>query len=142
MDPQPSLPKQNFPWLKLLGYGFLLFIVTNILIFILSIVTGTPETENPMKKYFWVGIVLALLLTACSWFFSRRFHPASSREAFTHGVIWAVMNVGFMLLVTIPNGTTSIIFGQWSAYLIYVGIAVGPLLVKKKPAEPDINAVK
>lgn len=132
MDPQSTpQPKRSKSWLTIVGYGFLLFIATNILIFILSIVTRTPETETPMEEHFWVGIILALLLTACSWWFSRRCHPASTKHAFTYGVVWALLNVGFMLLITIPNGTTSNIFGQWSTYLIYIGIAVGPLFMQK-----------
>ncbi|MFH1236350.1 MAG: hypothetical protein V1685_05450 [Parcubacteria group bacterium] len=138
MDPQPMPPqKQNVKkYLKIFGYGFLLFIVTNILLFILSMVIGTVETENPMAKHSWVGIVLAILISGCSWLFSRRFHPTSTKQAFSYGVMWAILNLGFMLFVTIPNETTGIIFGQWSTYLIYIGIAVGPALGNKKKSPP------
>ncbi len=130
MEPQPTSPqKPNFKlYLRVFGYAFLIFIVTNILIFILSLATGTPETENPMAEHFWVGIVLAVLLTGCSWLFSKRFHPATTKRALTLGVTWTLLNIGFMLFVTIPNETTGNIFGQWATYLIYIGIAIGPLL--------------
>lgn len=123
------MPKTSY--LKIFGFGFLLFIVTMVLIFIMSLVTGTEDTEYPPAKFLWVGVVIAVLLAACSLWFSRRLHPTTTKQAFTYGVIWAVMQIGFMLFITIPNGTTSIVFGQWSTYLIFVGVAAGPLFVKQ-----------
>lgn len=132
MKPQPTTPqKQKFPWFKILGLGFILFIATNILIFIMSIVTKTEETATPMAKHAWVGIVLAILLTGCSWMLARLLHPATTKEALTYGIGWAVLNIALMLIVTIPNGTTNNLFGQWTTYLIYIGIAVGPVLGKR-----------
>jgi hypothetical protein len=133
MEPQPLPPQSNKKsWPKIIAYGFLLFIITNILIFVLSLVTGSESTEYPAEKHLWVGLVLALLVAGCSWWLSRRLHPATTKQALTIGASWAILNIGFMLFITIPNETTSKIFGLWVTYLVYVGIALGPVLRKSK----------
>lgn len=71
---------------------------------------------------------MAVLMAACSRWFSRRLHAASTKQALTFGMVWAVMLAAILLLIAIPNQTTEIVFGQWSTYLIFIGVAVGPLL--------------
>lgn len=38
------------------------------------------------------------------------------------------MLAGILLFIAIPNQTTEVVFGNWSIYLIFLGVAVGPLL--------------
>lgn len=115
-------------YLKIISYGFLLFIITMVLLFVLSIITGS---DSPVG-FWWVGVIMAVLMTALSLLFSRRLRPASTKQAFTYGVVWAIMLAGILLIIAIPNGTTKIVFGQWSTYLIFVGVVVGPVLMNSR----------
>ncbi|PIS43014.1 MAG: hypothetical protein COT24_00545 [Candidatus Kerfeldbacteria bacterium CG08_land_8_20_14_0_20_40_16] len=122
------MPKKLYP--KILGFGLLLFVATMLLLFIMSIVTGS---EQPVD-YPWVGVVVAVIMTFCSLWFSRLLPMESAKQALRVGIIWALMLIAILLIIAIPNKTTSIVFGQWSMYLVFVGVAVGPILLKRKPA--------
>ncbi|MDD5342550.1 MAG: hypothetical protein PHI73_04440 [Patescibacteria group bacterium] len=119
--------------LKIFGYGFLLFIITMVLLFLLSMITGS---DSPVG-FWWVGVVLAIIMTATSFWFSRGLHPATAKQAFSLGLTWAIMLAGFLLVIAIPNGTTDIVFGNWSTYLVFVGVAVGPVFMKPRPVAPN-----
>lgn len=118
--------------LKVFGFGFLLFIITMLLLFLMSIVTGSDQPID----YWWAGIVVAVIMAAFSLWFSRLMRAATTKQALILGVIWTLMLAAILLIIAIPNQTTSIVFGQWSTYLIFVGVAVGPLFGKQKPAVP------
>lgn len=121
--------------LKIFGFGFLLFIITMLLLFIMSIVT---QSDQPID-YWWPGVVVAVIMTACSLWFSRLMRVTTTKQALTCGIVWAVMLAAILLIIAIPNQTTEIVFGQWSIYLVFIGVAVGPLLLKKKPASSSTN---
>ncbi len=131
------MPKTSY--LKIFGFGFLLFIITMVLIFIMSLVTGTEDTEYPPAKFLWVGVVIAMLLAACSLWFSRRLHSASIKQSLTYGIIWAVMVAVILLIIAIPNQTAGKVFGHLGTYLIFIGVAVGPVLFKPKSAIQNSN---
>jgi len=111
-------------YLKAFGYGLLLFLITMVLLFLMSVVTQSDQSVD----YPWAGAIIAVLMAGCSRWFSRLLHPASTKQARTFGIVWAVMLAAILLLIAIPNQTTEIVFGQWSTYLIFIGVAVGPLL--------------
>lgn len=115
---------------KIFGFGLLLFVITMILLFVMSMVTGS---EQPID-FPWVGPAIAIAVAFCSLLFSRRLHPASTKQALTYGIVWAVMLAVILLVIAIPNGTTAIVFGNWSTYPVFIGVAIGPLLAKPKPA--------
>ncbi|MDD5566751.1 MAG: hypothetical protein PHH01_01005 [Patescibacteria group bacterium] len=106
-----------------------------VLLFLLSMITGS---DSPVG-FWWVGVILAIIMTGVSLWFSRGLHPATAKQAFSHGLTWAIMLAGFLLIIAIPNGTTDIVFGNWSTYLVFVGVAVGPALKKPKSVTPDTN---
>ena len=111
-------------YLKVFGYGFLLFIITMILLFLMSVVTGSDQPVD----FWWVGVVVAVLMMFCSLWFSRLMHANTSKQALTFGIVWAIMLAAILLIIAIPNGTTAIVFGQWSTYLVFIGVAIGPVL--------------
>lgn len=117
---------------KILGYGFLLFIITMILLFLMSIVTGSDQPVD----YWWAGVVVAVIMSAFSLWFSRLMHAETTKQALILGVIWALMLAAILLIIAIPNHTTAIVFGQWSTYLVFIGVAVGPVLMKPKATIP------
>lgn len=120
---------------KIFGFGFLLFITTMLLLFIMSIIT---KSEQPID-YQWVGVVVAVIMAACSLWFSRLMRVTTTKQALTCGIVWAIMLAAIFLIIAIPNQTTGIVFGQWSIYLVFIGVAIGPVLLKRKPAAPNTN---
>lgn len=124
------MPKKLY--LKIFGYGLLLFIATMLLLFIMSIVTGSEQTID----YPWVGVVVAVIMALCSLWFSRRLKVKSTKQALSIGIIWAIMLAAILLIIAIPNGTTKIVFGNWSTYFVFIGVAIGPLFMKRKPVVP------
>ena len=112
---------------KIIGLGLLLFVATMLLLFIMSIITGS---EQPIDHP-WVGIVIAVIMAFFSLWLSRHLPLESTRQALTVGIIWALMLVAILLFIAIPNQTTSVVFGQWPSYLIFVGVVEGPMLVKR-----------
>ena len=130
------MPQKSY--LKVFGYGLLLFVITNLLLLSVSFIS---QSDQPIDHW-WVGTIVAILVAFFSWLFARRLHPTTSKQAFTYGTIWAIMLAGILLIIAIPNKTTSIVFGQWSTYLIFVGTAMGPLLAKPKPAAQNTNVSK
>jgi len=107
-------------------YGLLIFVITLALLFVLSLIAGSDQPVD----FWWIGVIIAILITLVSLWFSRRLHPATTRQALTYGIVWAIMLAVILLIIAIPNGTTSIIFGQWSMYLVFIGVAIGPILLK------------
>lgn len=118
---------------KVIGFGLLLFIITMALLFGLSMIAGSEQPTG----FWWIGVIMAVVLACGSLWFSRRLRATTSKQAFGFGLIWATMVAGIILIITIPNGTTDVFFGEWSAYLVFVGIAVGPVLMKPKLVRPD-----
>jgi len=137
--PQPTRKqKSNRRWPKVIGYGCLLFIATMILLFLMSVVTGSDQPVD----FWWVGVVVAVLMMLCSLWFSRLMRANTSKQALTFGIVWAIMLAAILLIIAIPNGTTSIVFGQWSTYLVFIGVAVGPALMKPKTTIPPSIEIK
>ncbi len=109
-------------YLKIFGYGLLLFLITMGLLFAMSVVT---QSDQPIG-YPWVGAVIGALMAGISGWLSRRLAVAKLML----GIFWAVEIAAILLLIAIPNQTTAIVFGQWSTYLVFIGVAVGPLLFR------------
>jgi hypothetical protein len=116
--------KMNF---KIFGYGLQLFLVVMLLIFAMSAITNSDQIDH-----WWEGVVIAILMACCSWLYSLRLNPTITKEKLTYGITWAIMLAVILLIITIPNKTTNIVFGSWSSYLIFVGVAVGPIIFRKK----------
>ncbi|PIS43019.1 MAG: hypothetical protein COT24_00575 [Candidatus Kerfeldbacteria bacterium CG08_land_8_20_14_0_20_40_16] len=112
--------------LKMAGYGLLLFISTGVVELLIAVVTGSYESID----YWWANLIKAAVVAFFSWLFSRLLHPNTTKQAFTHGIVWAVILVFINLILAIPNGF-NYIFGHWSVYLVFIGAGVGPLFGKK-----------
>lgn len=113
-------------YFKIIGYGFLLFLILMLLLFVMSVVT---QSDQPID-YPWAVAIVALLMAFCARWFSIRVQVASARQALIIGIFWALLLAGIILMIAIPNQTTRIVFGRWSTYLIFIGVAIGPVLRK------------
>lgn len=121
-------PKLKTKWLLAMVFGFILFVIVMLLLFLMSIITGSDEPTG----FWWVGIIIAILMTFFSWLFAKIIKPVGNGQALLYGLIWAIIVAGILLIIALPNGTTGIVFGQWSTYLVFVGVLIGPLLAKKQ----------
>ncbi|MFA5070319.1 MAG: hypothetical protein WC528_03475 [Patescibacteria group bacterium] len=120
--------KPKTKWLLAIIFGFLLFIITMLLLFLMSQLTGSDEPAG----LWWTGVIIAILMTFISWLFARIIKPAGNGQALLYGLIWTAIVAGILLVIALPNGTTDKVFGQWSTYLVFVGVLIGPLLAKKQ----------
>lgn len=119
-------PKPKRKWLLIFVFGGLLQIIWELLLFLIYTVW---HMEEPTA--FWQGnIIVTIYLILFSYLFSRLARPEKRSCALKNGIIWAVISAVLLLAITIPNGTQSFIFGQWSFYLGYAGIIIGAVLVK------------
>ncbi len=73
-------------------------------------------------------LVVALALGILSYLLSKVLQVETKQEALVSGCFWAFLLFLVELLITLPNGTTGIIFGAWATYVVYVGIALAPWL--------------
>ncbi|MFA6588257.1 MAG: hypothetical protein WCT08_04250 [Patescibacteria group bacterium] len=121
-------------YFKIFGYGLQLFVVVMLLIFAMSAITNSDQIDH-----WWEGVVIAILMAGCSWLYSLRLKPTTTKEKLTYGITWAIMIAVIILIITIPNKTTGIVFGSWSAYLIFLGVAVGPIVGNYKSVTPKIG---
>ncbi|MFH0830910.1 MAG: hypothetical protein V1895_02530 [Parcubacteria group bacterium] len=117
---------------KILLFGFVLFIAWQVFLFAVSLVL---RAENPMT-FTSTGIIVMFLMGVTAYFLGRATRISNSTEALTYALAWTILFVILQLAITIPNGTTAIVFGNWANYLVYLGVFGGPLftLIKKKPA--------
>lgn len=135
------MAKNNY--FKIFGYGFLLFIATMVTIFLMSLISGTEDASKPPFDLWWLGLIAGVILAFVSYWFARLLKISTTRQALAHGLIWAFMLATILLVITVPNGTTKNFFGQWSIYFIFIGAAVGPVLIKNRSAEtPKVTTIK
>lgn len=123
---------------KIFGYGILLFITTMLVLFVMSVITGS---EQPVG-FAWAGIIVGIVMALISFWFSLRLKLESFKQRLFVGIIWAIMLAVILLVIAIPNQTTKIFFGNWSTYFIFLGTLIGPLFSKQKSAnspKPDVQ---
>ncbi|MFH0852820.1 MAG: hypothetical protein V1853_00205 [bacterium] len=110
---------------KLAGYGVLLFFSIGLVEIIISMITGSYETID----YWWANVIKAAVVVFFSWLFSHLLHPETTKQAVTHGIVWAAILVVIYLILAIPNGF-NYMFGHLSVYLVFIGAMIGPLFKK------------
>ena len=112
--------KKHITWWWTLGLG-LVIIPAWLLFFYLASLAIYDILVDTLVVALTLGIVSALL--------SRVVHLPTSQEALVVGGAWAFLLLLVELLITLPNGTTGIIFGTWATYVVYMAIALAPWLV-------------
>lgn len=111
-------------------YGVALYFVLNVILFLVALAFGSGEKAPPPLGF----ALVSLLVAVPSYFFSRRMRPSSKKQALLWGLLWAGMSLLFLTVVVIGNGTQKVVFGNWGAYLMFVGIALGSLFVRIRQA--------
>lgn len=114
---------------KTLGYGLLLYIAFNVILFVATLATGIESTEisaNSTRFVISLAGAAVLMFFTARWF-GRLLKFDTRRDAQLAGAWWTAIVVALTLLTTIPNGTTQIFFGTWAAYLIYTAVFFGTM---------------
>lgn len=74
------------------------------------------------------NLVVAVALGFLSYLLSRGLKVQTQQEALAAGFVWSLLLFLVELLIALANGTTGIIFGTWTTYVVYVAIALSPWL--------------
>lgn len=116
--------------LKNVGIGFLMLIAFNIVLFVISMPfgfedSGTGPTLVP-------ATIFALIMGLIVYFVVKKIKPVSSKEAYIYSISWTAIVLILTLITTVANDTTNIFFGDWFNYLVFVTMAVSPVLLKFK----------
>jgi hypothetical protein len=112
---------------KNVGIGFLLLIVFNLVLFLISLPFGFEGGEHgptllPMA-------IFAVIMGMVVWLFLKYWiKPASQKEAWSYSLSWAGIVFALILLITIPNGTTKTFFGPWFDWLWIFAMALAPIV--------------
>lgn len=114
--------------LKNIGIGFLLMIVFQLVLLVISLIFGfedggTGPTLLP-------AVVFAVAMGLVVWGVLKWVKPTSQKEAWQYSLSWAGIVFAIILFITIPNGTTQIFFGAWFDWLSFVAMAIVPAFVK------------
>ncbi|MFA5107869.1 MAG: hypothetical protein WC497_06155 [Patescibacteria group bacterium] len=113
--------------IKIVGFGLLLWVVIVLVQLIISAITSSYET---LDKW-WANGIVAVFMAFFAGVFSRLLRAANTKQAWIHGIGFASVLVGISAILIIPNGANAM-FGHWSTYLVFVGAAVGPALMKSR----------
>lgn len=117
--------QKNVSWGKVFGYGFLLYIIWNVVLFVLSMFfhfeINPPAIAIALESVVMAGITYGGIRIA---------RPANRKAAFVYSIGWTLIVYGLLLLVTIGNDTTSVIFSNWGTYLGMILMPIVPLFMK------------
>ena len=113
---------------KLFGYagmGILMIVIFNVVLFMTSLLFSF-ESEGPSLPASLVFACAMGLITSLIIFMQR---PKSRIESLGYSVTWTGITFIEMLITTVANDTTSIFFGSWFNYLVFVAMDCAPLAV-------------
>jgi len=118
-------------WFKISAYGSVLYLVTLLLMFLLSVLVHGiwPQlpTESP-EAYTIALAVCALPLGVFAFLTAHWFcRPATERNALYLGVGWALVQVFFNVLIALLNDNAGMIFSSFATYLVYLAVFAGAL---------------
>lgn len=107
-------------FLFLLLFGFFTHIAWSIAAFLAYMFSGTDAPPDLLGSLIAsaIALVLSFLL---GWFYRRRF----DRNALLYASVTMLMTLLLNFLISIPNGTTQIFFGEWFVYLSFIAVFVG-----------------
>lgn len=123
-------------YLKTIGIFLLCLIIWNLGIFLASII---EKTDLPTIGTSIIASLIILPLTYLTIYGTKN----SLVEKPTSPIIFAISNTLFTLLVTllitIPNKTTTIFFGNWFVYITFLSTALGSYLGMKTFSKREIK---
>jgi hypothetical protein len=115
--------KNKKTFARVFVYGLLLFVILNVVLFVLSIIFGF-ETNIPQNAGIVAGIVMAIITTV----FVLLRKPKSIKDVLYYSGAWTAIVFVLLLLITIPNKTTAVVFGNWIGYYVMALMIFVPVL--------------
>jgi len=115
-------------FLRYIGIGLLMIVVFNVALFLISLLFGFEGGgDGPtLIPAVFFAIVMGLIV----YWLVKRLKPISLKEAFAYSISWSSIVLIVILAITIANDTTSIFFGSWFNYLVFLAMAISPALLK------------
>lgn len=119
-------------WIKVVAYGFLLYLVTMAMVFLLSFALSNlflqNSEENIARSYTFALAISALPIAFVAYLIARHIAwPKDGRAAAALGGGWAAVQLVMNVVVAIPNGNLAMIFTSPSTYLVYLAVFAGAL---------------
>ncbi len=114
--------------LRYLGTGFLLIVVFNVVLLLLSLLFGFEDSSK--GPTFPTAMIFALVMMLAVFVLVNKLKPTSLKEALTYSISWTSIVLIVILVTTIANDTTSIFFGSWFNYLVFLTMAFSPALIR------------
>ena len=113
--------------LRYIGMGLLMVIVFNVVLFLISLLFGFEGgSEGPtIIPAVFFAVAMGLII----YWLVKRLKPISLKEAFAYSMSWVSIVLIAILATTIANDTTSIFFGRWFNYLVFLAMAISPALL-------------
>ncbi|OGY25981.1 MAG: hypothetical protein A2Z24_02585 [Candidatus Woykebacteria bacterium RBG_16_44_10] len=114
-------------FLRYIGIGLLMIVVFNVALFLISLLFGFEGgAEGPtLIPAVFFAVVMGLIV----YWVVKRLKPISLKEAFAYSISWASIVLIAILATTIANDTTSIFFGRWFNYLVFLAMGISPALL-------------
>jgi hypothetical protein len=105
-----------------------MIVVFNVALFLISLLFGFEGGgDGPtLIPAVFFAVVMGLIV----YWLVKRLKPISLKEAFAYSISWSSIVLIVILAITIANDTTSIFFGRWFNYLVFLAMAISPALLK------------
>ncbi len=118
-------------WFKISAYGIVLYLVTLLLMFLLSMLFNAvfPKAEmSDPQSYSLALSIVAVPLAAVAFLIAHSFcRPATERSAIALGLGWVGVQAVINVLIALANGNAGFIFSNFATYLPYAAVFAGAL---------------
>ncbi len=116
--------------LKNIGIGLLLVVVFNLVLFVVSLIFGFED--GGIGPSILPAFIFAAAMGLIVYGLLCLLKPETKKESFGYSISWSVIVFTAIILTTIANETTSIFFGKWYNYIVFIVMAIIPLVLKIK----------
>lgn len=113
-------------FLKNIGIGLLLYVIYNFVLFGLAMIFGFEDNSTGPTTF--SALTFAILMGVIVYAFLKLAKPKDQKEAFGYSLSWTGIVIALLLVITIANNTTGILFGNILYYLPYIAMAAAPLI--------------
>lgn len=110
---------------RIFGYGLLLLVIWLAVLFLLSVIFRFETSPTP-SAIITFAIIMGLIVR---WLVSH-LKVTSLKEGLLYGCTLTLIVTVAVLIITIANQTTAVIFGNPVIYLVFALMALAPLTLR------------
>ena len=118
-------------WFKISAYGLVLYLVTLLLMFLLSIVFNGlfPQLPTDSPEAYTISLAVSALPLGFFAFLTAHWfcRPATERNAVCLGLGWVAVQLVLNGVLALLNDNFAMIFTSFATYLVYVAVFAGAL---------------